>query len=987
MANSNSSALSRRSACRYKRSSTPSKSIRGAMDVASLKGVCQTAVRSLLSTEEAFISSLARINNIVLQPLLSTDPDDQKGKEHMKLLLLLSDRYHALWDKTEENYKALKQKYSTSESSLTMHDIYIITQKELFLEVYTQYFMCFTNYVVVQGFDRAAKQTSSYWKTNKKTLKQLLAPSISEPTVSVTLHTVLHEPIRNQVQQYALILTRLNEGAEEISQKNLVSEALNLFVKLQTFISQALDEASLTKILWGSVGNKLVSSLCIPERRLQEDSKYVPISISTGRSEQVLLFDDLLVLLQGNDIRSFDLKLVWVDSMPIEKSSPNSHSLRIITPEEEFVLSSKEPEQKATWHWKLNQVIRQRLNGKRDFPLWSKSEESLDPCVCRFSTYTFKTECRFKNALYEGDFAWGKPHGKGTLKWPDGRNYVGDFKEGLEDGFGIYLVPHSSEDGYDCYKCHWREGKMQGYGICEYSNETVYKGYFKDNLRHGFGVLETSVSIKHPFKYTGHWDGDKKMGYGIWDDIESGQRYIGMWQNDQRHGTGIVVTQSGVCYQGTFLMDKMAGTGILISEDDSVFEGKFTEQLKMDGKGKLTFPNGFTLEGTFKNKAGNGLQTQGVLNTASKELDKSITRKLQLGLDEFPVEKRWQGIYDQFLDFISSGCKEETEESFLGIHVQTSKELRKSQEYLFCQRDSDEISGKIEDVLEALYEYREPESLQCYLQKALNSSQHPFGKLLKSLSVVFQATYSGIGANRHLLNMAQEEVKCHAQKIWDFYRELTHMASEQKSQSLPETKEDTEESENANSYTLILPLILPRFHPELFMLYMLCHEQEDALYWQGIVHLGLFSDTKLLEFLEVQKHLWPLKDLRLTTNQRYSLIKDRCFLSATECLQKIITTVDPREKLDILLKTHEEIETTVSRVMEKEYKLPMDDLLPLLVYVVSRARIQRLGAEIHLIRDLMDPVNEGGIYDFMLTAIESCYEHIQKEEIRLYHFP
>lgn len=50
------------------------------------------------------------------------------------------------------------------------------------------------------------------------------------------------------------------------------------------------------------------------------------------------------------------------------------------------------------------------------------------------------------------------------------------------------------------------------------------------------------------------------------------------------------------------------------------------------------------------------------------------------------------------------------------------------------------------------------------------------------------------------------------------------------------------------------------------------------------------------------------------------------------------TTVDPREKLEVLQKTYEEIESTVSRVVGKDYKLPMDDLLPLFMYVVSRAR-------------------------------------------------
>ena len=50
------------------------------------------------------------------------------------------------------------------------------------------------------------------------------------------------------------------------------------------------------------------------------------------------------------------------------------------------------------------------------------------------------------------------------------------------------------------------------------------------------------------------------------------------------------------------------------------------------------------------------------------------------------------------------------------------------------------------------------------------------------------------------------------------------------------------------------------------------------------------------------------------------------------------TTVHPREKLEVLEKTYGEIEATVSRVLGCKYKLPMDDLLPLLIYVVSRAR-------------------------------------------------
>ncbi|XP_050165566.1 ALS2 C-terminal-like protein isoform X3 [Myiozetetes cayanensis] len=934
------------------------------------------ATASLLQLEETFSACLARIDALVLKPLLQAEPNDQKGKENFKLFLLLNDRFQALWNLTEENYRLVKQKHGSCECSC-IRDIYTIWKGDLFLSSYIQYFVTFANYVVVQGFEHLTKSKSEAWKLHKTVLKQFLTDFTSETSMSLALYTVLHKPLQDHVQQYLLLLTKLKETLKEGSEKDVVGSVIEEYVKLEAFISQVLDEACSTKALWKSLGCKFTDMLCVPERRLLEDSKNLPISTGTNRSDRVLLFDDVLVLIQGNSFQSFDLKLVWVDENCGEKSAPGVHGLRVTTPEETFFLSAKGPQVKAVWRWKLQQAVRQALHGKRDFPLWGRSGEDGEggePPACRFFSYVFRLEGRLRSAAYEGEWRWGKPHGKGTLKWRDGRNHVGDFKEGLEHGFGICLVPRQAEDRYDCYKCHWYEGKMRGYGICEYGNDLVYKGYFKDNVRQGFGILE-NFSAEHPFRYTGQWENDKKNGYGVWEDKDRGERYIGTWLDDHRHGQGIVVTQSGVCYQRTFHADKMVGPGILLLEDDSVYEGNFTEDLTFVGKGKLSFANGFVLEGTFTTKSGQGLQTHGILNTCHEQLDERVT-KTQLGLREFPVEKRWKGIYDQFLEFLQSGCKEEMEESFTGFHIQTSKELRKSQEYLFCQRGTEDIAWKIEDILEELVQHQEPESIQSYLEKALKSSLHPLGKLLKALTVAFQATYSGIGANRHLLTMAQEEVKFYAKKIWEFYRGLLHLALEQKGQVPPKCVDGDTSDQKASS--VVLPLILPCFYPELFMLYMLYHEREDDLYCQGIVDLSLFPDIKLLEFLDVQKHLWPLKDLTLTTNQRRSLIKDKCFLSATECLQKLITTVDPREKLVILQKTYEEIEGTVSRVVGKDYKLPMDDLLPLLMYVVSRAKIQHLGAEIHLIRDLMDPTNQGGMFDFLLTALESCYEHIQR---------
>lgn len=54
--------------------------------------------------------------------------------------------------------------------------------------------------------------------------------------------------------------------------------------------------------------------------------------------------------------------------------------------------------------------------------------------------------------------------------------------------------------------------------------------------------------------------------------------------------------------------------------------------------------------------------------------------------------------------------------------------------------------------------------------QALSNWLHPLGKVLRTLMLTFQATYAGIGANKHLQGLAQEEVKQHAQELWAAYR-------------------------------------------------------------------------------------------------------------------------------------------------------------------------------------------------------------------------
>ncbi|XP_072577166.1 ALS2 C-terminal-like protein isoform X1 [Vulpes vulpes] len=944
--------------------------------------MCSPEEEALLRLEEVFSATLARINSLVLQPLLETtpEPSDPRGREHLRLLQQLHQSSQQLWEVTEESLHSLRERLC-HQDSVGLESLLLLCGADRVLQVHVEYIESYTSCLVVQVFQKAAKKKREYWRRQRKALWQLLSGVSSEASVGTALAQALCQPLAHHVQQYVFLLLSLGDTiGEHHPTRELVVHAATVFGNLQSFMRQALDQAMATQALWHTLSSRLRDVLCTPARRLLQDSQDIPVMVTPLRAERVLLFDDALILLQGHNVHIFDLKLVWIDP------GQDGCMFHLLTPEEELSFCSKDPQDRTVWQWKMTQAVCQALRGKKDFPVLGAGLEPSEPPTCRCVAYTFRAEGRLCQATYEGEWCRGRPHGKGTLKWPDGRNHVGNFCQGLEHGFGIRLIPQASEDTFDCYKCHWREGSMCGYGICEYSTDEVYRGYFKAGLRHGFGVLESAPQALQPCKYTGHWERGQRSGYGIEEDSDRGERYIGMWQADQRHGPGVMVTQAGVCYQGTFQADKMVGPGVLLSEDDSLYEGTFTRDLTLVGKGKVTFPNGFTLEGSFGSGAGKGLHTQGMLDTAAFPPDPSSTRKRQLGVGAFPVESRWQGVYGPFRDFVSAGCPGDQQEALLGFHVQNARELRKSQEYLCCERTQPEAcAGRMEDVLDELLQHREPRALRECLRKALGNSLHPLGKLLRTLMLTFQATYAGIGANKHLQALAQEEVKQHARELWATYRGLLQVALQHKGQA-PEEDEDAE-TRDLQVHGLVLPLMLPSFYSELFTLYLLLHEREDGLYSQGIASLSLFPDTKLLEFLDVQKHLWPLKDLTLTTNQRLSLVRDKCFLSATECLQKIITTVDPREKLEVLEKTYGEIEATVSRVLGQEHKLPMDDLLPLLIYVVSRARIQHLGAEIHLIRDMMDPIHTGGLYDFLLTALESCYEHIQKEDMRLLRFP
>lgn len=66
---------------------------------------------------------------------------------------------------------------------------------------------------------------------------------------------------------------------------------------------------------------------------------------------------------------------------------------------------------------------------------------------------------RFTNGdVYEGEYRYGKPHGKGSYNWANGNTYKGGFKDGIRDGFGLWMTADGKEGYEGQYKVDKKEG-------------------------------------------------------------------------------------------------------------------------------------------------------------------------------------------------------------------------------------------------------------------------------------------------------------------------------------------------------------------------------------------------------------------------------------------------------------------------------------------------------------------------------------------------
>jgi len=142
----------------------------------------------------------------------------------------------------------------------------------------------------------------------------------------------------------------------------------------------------------------------------------------------------------------------------------------------------------------------------------------------KFPFYTWKGfGDKDTNPIYKGNVENGEPNGQGTLIFPDGERYVGEWNSGSFNGQGTYTFSNGGK-----YEGEFKYGERNGQGKSTFPNGEKYEGEHKDGEFNGQGTY-TYIDGR---KYLGEWK-DGKMWNGIYYDKDGnivGKYVNGEWR-------------------------------------------------------------------------------------------------------------------------------------------------------------------------------------------------------------------------------------------------------------------------------------------------------------------------------------------------------------------------------------------------------------------------------------------------------------------------
>ena len=152
--------------------------------------------------------------------------------------------------------------------------------------------------------------------------------------------------------------------------------------------------------------------------------------------------------------------------------------------------------------------------------------------------YGYFENCK-NGTKYEGDWNNSMRNGYGIESYEDGSIYTGQFYNGRKNGIGLYRWADKS-----LYEGEWYNNFLHGYGKYIYSDGSIYKGSWNYNRMDGLG------EYNYPSKkiFFGFYKEDIRIGFGILFSYEDRKAFIGFWKENKQNGFGKFINNNNHIY-------------------------------------------------------------------------------------------------------------------------------------------------------------------------------------------------------------------------------------------------------------------------------------------------------------------------------------------------------------------------------------------------------------------------------------------------------
>ena len=149
-----------------------------------------------------------------------------------------------------------------------------------------------------------------------------------------------------------------------------------------------------------------------------------------------------------------------------------------------------------------------------------------------------------------------------------------------------------------------------------------------------------------------------------------------------------------------------------------------------------------------------------------------------------------------------------------------------------------------------------------------------------------------------------------------------------------------------------------------FLLYASKSSKQDELYSQRLTTCEKKTNEELRNLLKIEPNLIPL-------------LEDSKFYEAIRMLQQLSQKFCPSEMLEVIRDTYQLISDCALKVSTRGDLLSADNLLAVTIYLIVKANINHLGAELSLLTDLMEDDIEKliNMEQYIYTTIKIGYFH------------